>query len=269
MRGQSEALGLNGRIATTGFSRGSGVALMAVTTEQVEQWRIYINNTTYIPIADTDLNRGTYPDESASVQGAVIMSGRFTYVDLLPDDPNLGRYQSTWGPMEQNYELWEYQGAIDFLTEDPGYPLFLTINNDDKHAHHQMDVLQERLSGLGVEYLFFEDTEEPLAHRMPLVHSILNGMNRYLRSVLMEPSPDAAVAGMRFNLENTETGVVRYTAEGPVPPVDYRLYSTSDLVEWVESGTVRPKPDGVLQLEIPVDEAVRQFYRLGSPLDPV
>ena len=268
MRAQSEALKLNGRVATMGFSRGSGVALMGVTTQGLEDWRYYISRTNYVTVPDSTINRGTYPDESPEVQGAVIMSGRFTYVDLLPNDPNMSRYIDNWGPLEANYELWEYQGAIDFLTEDPGYPLFLTINKDDEHAHHQMDVLQERLDTLGVAYSFYEDTEEPLAHRMPLVHSILNEMNRYLRTVLMDPGPDASLAGMAFIPENLGSGNFRFTSTSPVPPVDYSLWSSSDLREWVIEGSVRPMADGILQLEIPVTEAPEAFYQLGSPVDP-
>ncbi|MEX0330444.1 MAG: hypothetical protein AB3N64_03375 [Puniceicoccaceae bacterium] len=268
MRGQSASLGLNGRVATMGFSRGSGVALMAVTTELVDEWYLYLSPTTVIPIAEASVNKGTYPSESASVQGAVIMSGRFTYIDLLEDDPNLGTYTDAWGSIESNYDRWEYHGAIDFLTADPGYPLFLTINNDDKHAHHQMDVLKTRLDGFGAEYLFFEDTEEPLAHRMPLVHSVLNEMNRYLRSVLMDPSPDTAIDTMAFIGQNIGGGTIRFTSVGLVPPVDYGLQSSSTLSGWSVDGTVRPRADGYLEFDLDTSGGSPVFYQIASPADP-
>ncbi|WP_371068326.1 hypothetical protein, partial [Salmonella enterica] len=111
LREEGVALGLNGKIAPVGFSRGSGMALMLVTTEGV---------------AELD-GFGSHTNISSAVQGAVVMSGRFTYLDLQPDDKMLPRYAKVWGERETNLDLWRQHGALDYLTK-PTLPLFLTIN---------------------------------------------------------------------------------------------------------------------------------------------
>src|SRR6185312_10776297 len=82
LRAESAELGLNGRIVPAGFSRGSGMALMLATTNGRPEFE----------------NHGDHPELDSSVQGGVILSGRFTYLDLLPGDKMIPRYEKTWGP---------------------------------------------------------------------------------------------------------------------------------------------------------------------------
>lgn len=167
LRAQSAKLNLNGKIAPVGFSRGSGMALMLVTTAGMDEFEGHGENT----------------NSTSDVQGAVVMSGRFSYMDLLPEDHMLPRYTALWGDRENHAEVWRRAGAIDYLAR-PTFPLFLTINcAEDRDALHQMTVLRKRLAELGNDEIFMMDNE-PRGHKVTLVPAILNAMNSYLQSRL-------------------------------------------------------------------------------------
>lgn len=167
LRTQGRTLGLNGKIAPVGFSRGSGMALMLATTEGM---------------ADFD-GFGEHPNTSSAVQGAVVMSGRFTYLDLLSQDKMIPRYAAVWGDRERHLEVWRRHGALDYLTTATD-PLFLTINcTESPEALHQMAVLRKRLTELGNKFEFHLDAE-PRGHKVTLDPLILAAMNRYLHTRL-------------------------------------------------------------------------------------
>lgn len=167
LRAEGAKLGLNGKIAPVGFSRGSGMALMLVTTEGKTEFE----------------NHGAHPDVSSAVQGAVVMSGRFTYLDLLPDDHMIPRYNQVWGARTNNLETWKLHGALDYLT-NATTPLFLTINcSEAPDALHQMKALRQRLAELGSDDIFMMD-HEPRGHKVTLDPQILDAMNAYLRQRL-------------------------------------------------------------------------------------
>ena len=96
LRAEGSKLGLSEKIAAIGFSRGSGMALMLATTE---------GNATFE-------GHGEKPGVSSAVQGAVVMSGRFTYLDLLPDDHMIPRYDKAWGPRTNHLDIWRQAGAL-------------------------------------------------------------------------------------------------------------------------------------------------------------
>ena len=172
LRAEGEKLSLNGNIAPIGFSRGSGMALMLVTTKDMKEFE----------------GQGEHRDVGSDVQGAVAMSGRFTYLDLLPDDHMIPRYEKAWGSRTNASEVWRRTGALDYLTNAP-VPLFLTINcTESPDALHQMDVLRKRLAELGSEAAFMLDNE-PRGHKVTLVPEILAGMNDYLHKQLKQPAP--------------------------------------------------------------------------------
>lgn len=269
LRAQAAQLPMNGRIATLGFSRGSGVALMGVTTAQQENWNIYIGpNDSKVEIPDTSVAYGSNPTEDGSVQGAVIMSGRFTYIDLLPTDgkaaPN-GLYTNTWGPIGSNFGRWRDHGALDYLKADPGYPLFLTINADDEHAHHQMDVLQSRLTELGVDYVFREDTVEPLAHRMPQVPAILDHMEAYLKQVLLNPNPEEMMLDLQLRGERVIGNEIRWRVQEDLPAVGFIVQRSPDLSKWTDWQTLQPDSNGVLEFNTIPTDAEGGFVRLVVP----
>ncbi|MBI2510362.1 MAG: hypothetical protein HYV96_00155 [Opitutae bacterium] len=183
LRAEGAALGLDGRIVPVGFSRGSGMALMLVTTRDHPEF-------------DT---LGEHRDVSSEVQGAVVLSGRFTYLDLRPEDPMIPKYVKTWGERATHRDAWRAQGALDYLGA-PTVPLFLSINaTESPDALHQMAVLRRRLDALQSPYVYFPE-DEPRGHRVPLAPAVLDPLLSYLRARLgaaatgPAPSPEKSPA---------------------------------------------------------------------------
>jgi hypothetical protein len=167
LRAEGAKLGLNGKIAPVGFSRGSGMALMLVTTEGMAEFEGHGENT----------------NVSSAVQGAVVMSGRFTYLNLLPDDHMLPRYAQAWGDRTNHLDVWRRAGAVDYLSHAT-LPLFLSINcTEGPDAQLQMTALRQRLAEFGSDEIFLMD-REPRGHKVTLVPEILDAMNRYLKERL-------------------------------------------------------------------------------------
>jgi hypothetical protein len=157
-------LPLSGRIVPAGFSRGSGIALLLTTTDGQPAWE----------------EGGAAPEVSSTVQGALVMSGRFTYLDLLPDDPMIPRYTALWGTRDAAEATWRRHGALDAMTRPLATPLFLTINpTESPHALHQMTVLRRRLADTGSPFVYVPETSER-GHRMPIEDGVTSAMLRYL-----------------------------------------------------------------------------------------
>lgn len=172
VRALAPGLGLNGRIVSLGFSRGSGMALLVATTGGSAEFEA----------------RGEHRDVADDVQGAVVMSGRFTYLDLLPEDKMIPRYVKAWGERAAAEDAWRKQGALDYL-RGPIVPLFLTINaTESPEALHQMAVLRRRLTELGSPFVYHPEPE-PRGHKMPLDPAVLDPLHAYLRERLDSPKP--------------------------------------------------------------------------------
>lgn len=173
LRAQRHTLPLNDRIVTVGFSRGSGMALLAATAAHRPEFA----------------GHGENSPDSADVQGSVVMSGRFTYLDLLPDDKMIPRYEKVWGPRATHLATWREHGALDYLTAPLTYPLFLTINaTESPDALHQMSVLRTRLTALGSPFIYAPE-DEPRGHKMPLAPAVLTELFDYLARRLSPPTP--------------------------------------------------------------------------------
>ncbi|WP_438482594.1 hypothetical protein [Oleiharenicola lentus] len=178
LRAHSEPLGLNGRIVSAGFSRGSGMALMLATTEALTEFEGY----------------GENQDQSSAVQGAVVMSGRFTYLDLLPHDAMIPRYEKMWGTRAENIAQWRAHGALDYLERPLRFPLFLTINaTESPEALHQMATLRTRLTTLDSPFTYYPEPE-PRGHKMPLALDVLNSLLSYLNQRLTGTSATPATS---------------------------------------------------------------------------
>ncbi len=162
-------LPLNDRIVSAGFSRGSGMALLLATTGHL----------------DTFTDHGVARGPSAAVQGAIIMSGRFTYLDLLADDPMIPRYENAWGPRESAARIWRGAGALDYLDPTaPPPPLFLTITPDESpHALHQMQVLRKHLKQAELPFVFHPEAAHR-GHKMPIDPAVTTALIQYLRERL-------------------------------------------------------------------------------------
>ena len=167
LRAEVTALGFNGRIVPAGFSRGSGMALMLLTTEGVAEFE----------------GHGEHPEVSSAVQGAIVLSGRFTYLDLRAEDRLIPRYTQAWGPRETALDNWRRHGALDYLAAATR-PIFLSINiTESPDALHQMIVLRKRLAELGNDSTFMME-REARGHKVPLDPAILEEMGRYLERQL-------------------------------------------------------------------------------------
>ena len=167
LRAEGAKLGFNGKIAPIGFSRGSGMALMLAATMGMKEFE----------------DHGENPTTDSNVQGAVVMSGRFTYLDLLPNDHMIPRYIKAWGDRDTHLDFWRREGAMGYLT-NATIPLFLTINcTEGPDAQLQMTVLRKHLAELGDDEIFMMD-REPRGHKVTLVPDILSAMNAYLKSCL-------------------------------------------------------------------------------------
>lgn len=180
LRAAGPALGLNGRIVPVGFSRGSGMALMLVTTAGRTEFEGF----------------GEHAGVDSGVQGAVVFSGRFTYLDLLPADHMLPLYEKTWGRRTDHPEVWRTHGALDHLAGPATVPLFLSINvSEAPDALHQMEVLRRRLAALGSPFIYEPETEAR-GHKMPLDPAVLDPLYRYL-SQQLSVAPEARPASQR------------------------------------------------------------------------
>lgn len=167
LRATANRLGLGEKIVPVGFSRGSGMALMLVTTAGLKEFE----------------DRGEQLAIDSSVQGGVIMSGRFTYLDLLREDPMIPRYEKAWGFQKKAPDVWKRHGALDYL-HGPTLPLLLTINcTEAPEALHQMDILRGRLTELKSPFAYYLD-KEPRGHKVTRDPTILDAIDRYLKERL-------------------------------------------------------------------------------------
>ena len=164
LRAEGDKLGLSGKIVLDGFSRGSGMALMLVTTMGMKEFE----------------GHGENPDVSSDVQGAVVMSGRFTYLQLLPNDHMIPRYNKAWGERDTHLDFWRKEGAMDYL-QKATLPLFLTINcTEGPDAQLQMTELRKKLAELGSDEVFMMD-RQPRGHKVTLVREILSEIKHYFK----------------------------------------------------------------------------------------
>lgn len=167
LRAERMTLPIDGRIVPVGFSRGSGMALMLVTTQGRTEFETI----------------GEHRDVPSDVQGAVVLSGRFTYLDLRANDKMIPRYERVWGARATHRDTWRAHGALDYLTA-PTVPLFLSINvTESPDALHQMDVLRRRLDELRSPWVYVPESQ-PRGHCVPLTPEVLDPLLSYLRARL-------------------------------------------------------------------------------------
>jgi acetyl esterase/lipase len=183
LRAEGEKLGLNKKIVPIGFSRGSGMALMLVTTAGLTEFE----------------GHGESAGVSSDVQGAVVMSGRFTYLDLLPDDKMLPRYAQAWGDRETNLDVWRRHGALDYLE-----PVTMSLRATNQFSLSPSEGERDRGRGAGVQPATSgagqEQAPPPAPHPGPLPFRRGEGEDTALRAMKIPPlfltincteSPDA------------------------------------------------------------------------------
>jgi acetyl esterase/lipase len=99
------------------------------------------------------------------VDAALVHGNRYDYLDLLPNDPMLPRFEKVWGSRESNRDKWASHGASVYLSKDAA-PMFLnTSNAESPEYQHGLKQFDARLTQLGIEHVYQVD-EDGRGHRM-------------------------------------------------------------------------------------------------------
>ena len=127
LREMGPELGLSDKIGAIGFSRGAPFA--AILAAQ------------------------------GDVQAALVHGNRFDYLDLLPNDPMLARFEKAWGKRDENRDKWAIHGAATYLTPNAS-PMFL--NTSDAESPEYRDGLakfEKVLTDRGVKHTYQVDLD--------------------------------------------------------------------------------------------------------------
>ncbi len=130
LRTKSAELGLSAKIGVYGFSRGSDAAAMAVGDRYVPEFE----------------NAGLHIGVSDDVQAAALGPGVFDFTQIYnttdDGDGNLEtRCPWAWGPLNENFELWERMGAAYLVQTDLSAPVLFFYNTSD--SHYYLDQIQQ------------------------------------------------------------------------------------------------------------------------------
>ena len=127
LRKLSNELGTTEKIGAIGFSRGGPFAAMLAA--------------------------------DGTVQAALVHGNRYDYLDLLPNDPMLARFEKAWGKRDVNRERWAMHGASFFLTKNAA-PLFLnTSDAESPEYRHGLERFHELLAAQHVEHVYQVDAD--------------------------------------------------------------------------------------------------------------
>jgi hypothetical protein len=102
---------------------------------------------------------------------------------------------------------------------------------------------------------------------MPLDHDILDALNRYMKKVLKQPDPYAAVEDLQLKVSLLFGGQIRYSSVDTVPPFNYRVQYSQDLENWSSPVTVQPSSGGILQVDVDPSQNESTFVRVLSPVN--
>ena len=130
LRSLAGELNLNGKIGVMGFSRGGPMAAILAA-----------------------------PGKS-DVQAALVHGNRYDYLDLLPNDPMLARFEKAWGKRDDNKDRWASHGAIAYLRKDAA-PMFLNTSAAESPEYRDgLAKLDKKLTELGVEHAYQVDDDK-------------------------------------------------------------------------------------------------------------
>ena len=94
---------------------------------------------------------------------AIVLSGRFTYLDLLPDDRMIPRYKKAWGPQSEGN--WKFRGALDWLGVRLGIGLIVVAQSMifDSRMNVVNEIVRLKKGGCKVRVTVNKLQDEPKA----------------------------------------------------------------------------------------------------------
>jgi hypothetical protein len=93
------------------------------------------------------------------VQAALVHGNRFDYLELLPTDPMIPRFEKAWGKREENRDRWAAHSAATYLTKNAA-PMYL--NTSDTESPEYRDGLMKfhkLLAGRSIPHEFETDLD--------------------------------------------------------------------------------------------------------------
>lgn len=172
LRAKGADLGLSGSVGIYGFSRGSTAGSLAVGDRRVADFE------------DAGFPIGVDDD----VQAAALGPGVFDYTQIYKrtgdGDANLElRCPWAWGPLQDNYSLWETMGAAYLAQSSATSPVLFFYNTTDE-AYYQEQILhfKARLDALGVQTSMLVDYGQ--GHSVPKTKADLSKLYDFFRQHL-------------------------------------------------------------------------------------
>ena len=93
------------------------------------------------------------------MQAALVHGNRYDYLDLLPDDPMLARFEKAWGKRDANPDRWAVHGAMKYLTS-AACPIFLNTSDAESPEYRDgLTKLDRRLTELNVPHVYRLDAD--------------------------------------------------------------------------------------------------------------
>ena len=178
LRAKSQELGLSGKIGIYGFSRGSDAGAMAVGDRSVPEFE----------------NAGLHIGVSDDVQAAALGPGVFDFTQIYnttdDGDKNLEtRCPWVWGPLKDNYELWEKMGAAYLVQSGLSAPVLFFYNTTDSHYYlDQIQKFKEKLEEWAIPPVSLVDYGS--GHSVPKDSASLKKLYDFFDQYLTPPSLD-------------------------------------------------------------------------------
>lgn len=178
LRAKSRELGLSGKIGIYGFSRGSDAGAMAVGDRSVPEFE----------------NAGLHIGLSDDVQAAALGPGVFDFTQIYnttdDGDKNLEtRCPWAWGPLKDNYELWEKMGAAYLVQSGLSAPVLFFYNTTDSHYYlDQIQKFKEKLEEWAIPPVSLVDYGS--GHSVPKDSASLKKLYDFFDQYLTPPSLD-------------------------------------------------------------------------------
>lgn len=142
-RSQSTELNLSGKIGVIGFSRGGPMAAILASTNGRQDLE----------------GDGEHLDQSSDVSAALVHGNRYDYLDLLPNDPMLARFEKAWGKRDDNKEKWAVHGALFYLRETAA-PMFLNTSDAESPEYRDgLKKLADKLTAVNSIHTYQQDPD--------------------------------------------------------------------------------------------------------------